>query len=421
MSPPPFPNGFTNAIQISYFTPAQEPPSGTASDPQPDGKPIPKLFQPLKIRGLTLQNRIMLSPLCQYSAQDGHLTPWHMAHLGGIISRGPGLAIIEATAILPEGRITPQDIGIWSDKHVEGEYGLRRIVEFAHSQNQKIAIQIAHAGRKASTVAPWLGMDVLATEEVGGWPSNVRGPSAVPYNEDHATPKELSLDDIEELKKAWGAAVKRAVKAGFDVIEIHNAHGYLLHSFLSPISNKRTDRYGGSFENRVRLTLEIVEVSRKEMPESMPLFLRLSATDWLEHSGEESWTVEESAKLASLLAEKGVDLLDVSSAGNSPAQKIKGGPGYQAGFAKTIKKAVGDKLLVSAVGTITNGKQAQAIISGEGEQSMGSEELDLIAAGRMFQKNPGLVWAWAEDLGIQINVANQIRWGFGGRPGAPKK
>lgn len=153
----------------------------------------------------------------------------------------------------------------------------------------------------------------------------------------------------------------------------------------------------------------------------MPLFLRLSATDWLEHSGEESWTVEESAKLASLLAEKGVDLLDVSSAGNSPAQKIKGGPGYQAGFAKTIKKAVGDKLLVSAVGTITSGKQAQAIISGKGEQSIGSEELDLIAAGRMFQKNPGLVWTWAEELGIQINVANQIRWGFGGRPGAPKK
>ncbi|PMD65466.1 putative mannose-1-phosphate guanyltransferase [Hyaloscypha bicolor E] len=412
---------FKELKRIPYFTPAQEPPSGTASDPQPDGKPIPKLFQPLKIRGLTLQNRIMLSPLCQYSAQDGHLTPWHMAHLGGIISRGPGLTMIEATAILPEGRITPQDSGIWSDKHVEGEYGLRRIVEFAHSQNQKIAIQIAHAGRKASTVAPWLGMDVLATEEVGGWPSNVRGPSAVPYNEEHATPKELSLDDIEELKKAWGAAVKRAVKAGFDVIEIHNAHGYLLHSFLSPVSNKRTDRYGGSFENRVRLTLEIVEVSRKEMPESMPLFLRLSASDWLEYSGKESWTVEESAKLASLLSEKGVDLLDVSSGGNSPGQKIKGGPGYQAGFAKTIKKAVGDKLLVSAVGTITSGKQAQAIISGEGEQSMGSEELDLIAAGRMFQKNPGLVWDWAEDLGIQINVANQIRWGFGGRPGAPKK
>ena len=348
------------------------------------------------------------------------MTPWHMSHLGGIISRGPGLAMVEATAIVPEGRITPQDVGIWSDEHVEGEYGLKRVVEFAHSQNQKIGIQIAHAGRKASTVAPWLSMAAVATEDVGGWPENVRGPSSEAYNGDHATPKELSLSDIEELKKAWGKAVERAVKAGFDVIEIHNAHGYLLHSFVSPVSNKRTDKYGGSFENRVRLTLEIVDVSRQNMPKDMPLFLRLSATDWAEHTGKPSWTVEESAKLAGLLAERGVDLLDVSSGGNSPDQKIKSGPGYQAGFAKTIKKAVGDKLLVSAVGSITTGKQAQAIITGKGEESMGEEELDLIVAGRMFQKNPALVWSWAEDLGVEINVANQIRWGFGGRPGAKK-
>jgi 2,4-dienoyl-CoA reductase-like NADH-dependent reductase (Old Yellow Enzyme family) len=343
-----------------------------------------------------------------------------MAHLGGIISRGPGLAMVEATAVLPEGRITPEDSGIWSDDHVSGPFGLKKIVEFAHSQNQKIGIEIGHAGRKASTVAPWLNMGALATEDVGGWPHDVRGPSAVPYNEDHATPKELSLSEIESLKVAWGAAVKRAVEAGFDVIEIHNAHGYLLHSFVSPVSNKRTDKYGGSFENRVRLTLEIVDVSRKAMPEDMPLFLRLSATDWLEHTDQPSWTVDDSARLAGLLAERGVDLLDVSSAGNSSEQKIKGGPGYQAGFAKKIKKAVGEKLLVSAVGTITGGKQAQAIISGEGEGSMGEQELDLIVAGRMFQKNPGLVWAWAEELGVQINVANQIRWGFGGRPGAKK-
>jgi 2,4-dienoyl-CoA reductase-like NADH-dependent reductase (Old Yellow Enzyme family) len=328
--------------------------------------------------------------------------------------------MVEATAILPEGRITPEDSGIWDDSHVEGEYGLKSVVEFAHSQNQKIGIQIAHAGRKASTVAPWLSMGALATEDVGGWPKDVKGASAVPYNKDHAMPKELGLGDIEELKKAWGEAVKRAVRAGFDVVEIHNAHGYLLHSFLSSVSNKRTDKYGGSFENRVRLTLEIVEVSRKAMPDSMPLFLRLSATDWLEHTETESWTVEDSVKLAGLLAERGVDLLDVSTGGNSPDQKIKPGPGYQAGFAKTIKKAVGDKLLVSAVGTITGGKQAQAIISGEGEQSMGSEELDLIVAGRMFQKNPGLVWAWAEELGVQINVANQIRWAFGGRTAGKK-
>jgi 2,4-dienoyl-CoA reductase-like NADH-dependent reductase (Old Yellow Enzyme family) len=416
----------SNTPQISYFTPLQDPPSGTASDPQPNGASIPKLFTPLKIRGLTLQNRILLSPLCQYSAQNGHLTPWHMSHLGGIISRGPGLSMIEATAVLPEGRITPEDSGIWSDSHINSEYGLKKIVEFAHSQNQKIGIQLAHAGRKASTVAPWLSFGALATDDVGGWPDNVFGPSAIPYNPDHAQPKEMSIDDIETLKKAWVAAVKRAVEAGFDVIEIHNAHGYLLHSFLSPAANKRTDKYGGSFENRIRLTLEIVELTRKEMPGDMPLFLRLSATDWLDHNPEykgESWTIHDSVRLAPLLAERGVDLLDVSSAGNHPMQKIVPGPGYQAPFSKAIKRVVGSKMLVGTVGTITSGKQAEALLTGKGkeEEARGEEELDVVVVGRMFQKNPGLVWSWAEELGVEINVANQIRWGFGGRPGAPKK
>lgn len=347
-----------------------------------------------------------------------------MAHLGGIISRGPGLSTIEATAVVPEGRITPEDSGIWSDEHLEGQFGLKQICEFAHSQGQKIAIQLAHAGRKASTVAPWLSMGAVATEEVNGWPNNVKAPSAIPYNDDHCSPSELSLDDIEDLKKAWLAAVKRAVKAGFDVIEIHNAHGYLLHNFISPASNKRTDKYGGSFENRTRLTLEIVELTRKEMPKDMPLFLRISASDWLDVNPEfkgESWTVADTVKLAPLLAKAGVDLIDVSSAGNHPMQKISPGPGYQVPFAKAIKKAVGDTLLVGAVGTITHGKQAEAILTGKGEESKGDEELDMVIAGRMFQKNPGLVWTWAEELGVQINVANQIRWGFGGRPGAPKK
>lgn len=236
----------------------------------------------------------------------------------------------------------------------------------------------------------------------------------------------MTLEDIESLKKSWVAGVKRAVAAGFDVIEIHNAHGYLFHNFISPASNHRTDQYGGSFENRTRLTLEIVELTRKEMPKDMPLFLRLSATDWLDVNPEykgESWTNEDSIKLAPLLAERGVDFLDVSSAGNHPMQKISTGPGYQAPFAKAIKKAVGDKMLVSAVGTITSGKQAEAIVTGKGSEEMaqGEQELDAVVVGRMFQKNPGLVWTWAEELGCQINVANQIRWGFGGRPGAPKK
>ncbi|KAH9208485.1 hypothetical protein DL95DRAFT_395224 [Leptodontidium sp. 2 PMI_412] len=416
------------ASGISYFTPAQFPPSGTASNPQPHGVPIPKLFTPLQIRGLKLQNRIVLSPLCQYSAINGHHTAWHFAHLGGIISRGPGLSIIEATAVVPEGRITPEDSGIWEDGHVEGDWGLRKICEFAKSQGQKIGIQLAHAGRKASTVAPWLSMGTLASEDVGGWPNNVKAPSAIPYNPDHITPKEMSLGEINELKKAWIAAVRRSVKAGFDVIEIHNAHGFLLHSFLSPASNQRTDQYGGSFENRVRLTLEIVELTRREMPDSMPLFLRLSASDWLDVNPEykgESWSLEDSVRLAPLLAERGVDVLDVSSAGNHLLQKITPGPGYQVPFAKAIKNAVGGKMLVGTVGMITSAKQAEAILTGKGDPLTADgeipEELDLAIVGRMFQKNPALVWSWAEELGVEINVANQIRWGFGGRPGAAKK
>jgi 2,4-dienoyl-CoA reductase-like NADH-dependent reductase (Old Yellow Enzyme family) len=319
--------------------------------------------------------------------------------------------MIEATAVLPEGRITPEDCGLWKDSQIEP---LRRIVEFAHSQGQKIGIQIAHAGRKASTVAPWLAAAAVATKENGGWGDNVKAPSAIAYNEDHASPKEMTLEDIEELKAAWVAAVKRAVAAGVDVIEVHNAHGYLLHEFVSPVSNKRTDKYGGSFENRVRLSLEIVELTRETIPKDMPLFFRLSATDWLDYEGSpvsESWTVADSCKLAQLLADRGVDLIDVSSAGNHPAQKIITGPGYQAPFAKEIKKAVGDKMAVGTVGSITSGKQANDLLE---------EGLDLAIVGRMFQKNPALVWYWAEELGVEINVANQIRWGFGGRPGAKK-
>lgn len=318
--------------------------------------------------------------------------------------------MIEATAVVAEGRITPEDSGIWKDSQA---VELKKVVEFAHSQGQHIGIQLAHAGRKASTVAPWLSAGALATEDVNGWPDNVYGPSAIPYNEDHAMPKAMTESDIEELKKAWVAAVKRAVSAGFDVIEIHNAHGYLLHTFISPVSNKRTDKYGGSFENRVRLTLEIVDLTRKEIPDSMPLFLRISATDWLEETDYEgeSWTIKDTARLAVLLAERGVDLIDVSSGGCHPKQHIHVRPGYQAPFAKEIKKAVGDKMAVGTVGAITSGKQANDLLE---------EGLDLAIAGRMFQKNPSLVWTWAEELGVEINVANQIRWGFGGRPGVKK-
>lgn len=327
-----------------------------------------------------------------------------MAHLGGIIQRGPGLAIVEAAGVVPEGRITPQDCGIWKDSQIEP---FKKIVEFAHSQNQKIAIQLAHAGRKASTVAPWLSAGDVATKDNGGWPDNVYAPSAIAYNDHHCKPKAMTLEDIESYKKAFKAACERAVKAGFDVIEIHNAHGYLLHEFLSPASNHRTDQYGGSFENRTRLTLEIVDIARSTIPKDMPLFLRISADDWLKEAGIEGWTVDDTVKLAPLLAEKGVDLLDVSSGGLHEKQHIHGGPGYQVPFANAVKKAVGDKMLVSAVGSITEGKQANGYLE--------DGNLDIIMAGRMFQKNPGLVWSWADDLGVEGRWANQIRWGFGGR------
>ncbi|KAK8182616.1 NADH-dependent flavin oxidoreductase [Phyllosticta citribraziliensis] len=392
---------------VPYFTPAQNPPSGTAWEPQSGGKPIPKLFQPLKIRGITLQNRIGLAPLCQYSAQDGHMTDWHVAHLGGIISRGPGLSFVEATGVTPEGRITPEDVGLWKDSQIEP---IKRVVDFAHSQSQLIGIQLAHAGRKASTVAPWLSPGDIAGEELNGWPKSVYAPSSIPYNERHATPHAYTKVEIQDLKKAWGDATRRALKCGFDTIQIHNAHGYLLHEFLSPATNKRTDEYGGSFENRIRLSLEIVEIVRSIIPETMPLTIRVSATDWLEEDPEfgpeKSWTVDDTARFAEILADKGVDLIDISSAGNHPNQKIKGGPAYQAAFAKTVKAKVGDKLLVASVGSISTGKLAQQQLD---------EGLDMVFAGRWFQKNPGLVWTWADELGVEINNANQIRWGFGGR------
>ncbi|PSS32035.1 hypothetical protein PHLCEN_2v2180 [Hermanssonia centrifuga] len=396
------------AQNVPYFTPAQIPASGTAV-PDPDGKPIPSLFKPIKIRGLELQNRIVLAPLCQYSGKDGFPTPWHMAHIGGIVSRGPGLSFIEATAVVPEGRITPEDLGIWSDEHIPA---FAELTTFAHSQNQKIAIQLAHAGRKASTLAPWLPQNQIATEELGGWPDDVVGPSAIVHSDGLATPKQLTKEGIRGVVQAFADAARRAVQAGFDVIEIHGAHGFLLHSFMSPVSNHRTDEYGGSWENRTRILIEIVDAIRKVVPADLPVFYRISATDFLETSlpDTESWKVSDTIKLAPLLADHGVDLLDVSSAGNHPLQSL--GPlrtveAYQSDLSAEIKAAVGDKIIVGAVGGINNGKLAQRILD-EGKA-------DVIFVGRLFQKNPGAVWQFAEDLGVRITAAHQIEWAFFGR------
>ena len=406
---PVIPN--TAAPNASFYTPRQTIPSGAATNPQSDGTTPPKLFTPLKIRNMTLQNRIFLSPLCQYSSDNGYHTKWQQTHLGGIIQRGPGLTIVEATAVLPEGRITPEDSGLWEDGQKEP---LRWTVDFAHSQNQHVAIQLAHAGRKASTVAPWLSAGDVAVEEVGGWPENVWAPSAVAFSERFPTPKAMTDEKIQEVKEAYVASAKRAVEVGFDAIEIHAAHGYLFHEFLSPVSNKRTDSYGGSFENRTRLLLETVELVRRAVPEDYPIFVRVSATDWLEgvQGFGDSWKVADTVRLAPLLAQRGVDLLDVSSGGIHPSQNISiHGAGYQAGFAKEVKKAVGEKMLVTAVGAITTGQLANELVE---------DGLDAVMVGRYFQKNPGMVWTMAEELGVEINAANQIRWGFKGRAGGKK-
>ncbi|KAJ6160668.1 hypothetical protein N7470_004064 [Penicillium chermesinum] len=374
------------AAGISYFTPAQVPPG-------------------------RLRSKSTLSPLCQYSAQDGHMTDWHMAHLGGIAQRGPGLLMVEATAVQAEGRITPEDHGLWKDSQIEP---LRRVIEFVHSQNQLIGVQIAHAGRKASTVAPWLSAGDTATEAVNGWPDRVIGPSNIPFSDKFPTPKAVSKADIEQLKKDWVAAVKRAVKAGADFVEIHNAHGYLLSSFLSPATNNRTDEYGGSFENRIRLSLEIAQLTRDAVPKDMPVFLRVSATDWLEEvlPNEPSWRSEDTVRFAKALADSGnVDVLDISSGGNHNRQHIHAKPAFQAPFAVAVKKAVGDKLKVGSVGMIESAHLANDLVEKQG--------LDFVLVGRGFQKNPGLVWTWAEELDVEISMANQIRWGFASRGGGP--
>ncbi|PPQ80486.1 LOW QUALITY PROTEIN: hypothetical protein CVT25_001752 [Psilocybe cyanescens] len=386
----------------SFYTPLQSLPAGTALVKQRSGKPIPKAFEPLRIRGVEFPNRIFVGLFLNVIMETRTLSP----KIGGIVSRGPGLSFVEATAVTPEGRITPQDVGIWSDAHADA---LSKLVEFAHSQSQKIAIQLAHAGRKASTTAPWLDGNGIATKELEGWPDNVWGPSSIPFAPGYPVPKELTVEEIKGLVTAFAEGAKRAVTAGFDVIEIHNAHGFLLNSFISGTSNKRTDQYGGSFENRIRFTLEVVDAGCNTR--KMPLFLRfrISATEWLEvvAPNEPSWTSEDTVRFASILVEHGIDLLDVSAGGNSPLQELRSGPEYQVPFSADVKAALGSKILVGAVGGLFEAKIAEAVLD--------SGRADVIFIGRQFEKNPGHVWAIADELAVDAKFANQMQWGFRGR------
>jgi 2,4-dienoyl-CoA reductase-like NADH-dependent reductase (Old Yellow Enzyme family) len=326
------------------------------------------LFSPLRIKNIELKNRIVVSPMCQYSAEDGFANDWHLVHLGSRAVGGASLIISEAAGVSPEARISPGDIGIWKDEHISM---LKRITDFIHKNGSIAGIQLAHAGRKASFTAPWEGPKQLTAEE-GGW--KTVAPSAIPFNEADLAPEALSTEGIQKVIADFKAATVRTIAAGFKVIELHGAHGYLIHQFLSPLSNQRTDEYGGSFENRIRFALEIVAAVQEEWPAENPLFLRISATDW----AEGGWTLEESVKLSAIMKDKGVDLIDASSGGLAIQQQIPLSPGYQVQFAEAIKQETG--ILTGAVGLITNAQQAEEILE--------NGQADLVFLARELLRDP---------------------------------
>lgn len=329
---------------------------------------MPHLFDPFTLKGITLRNRIGMSPMCQYSCDNGFANEWHKVHLGSRAIGGAALIIVEATAVEDRGRISPFDMGIWTDAHADA---LAPIAAFVTQHGAVPGIQIAHAGRKASTQRPWdTGHNV--PDDQGGWP--IVAPSAIPFAEDYRVPKALTRDDIREVQHAFRDAAVRAHGAGFRWLEIHAAHGYLLHSFMSPISNQREDEYGGSFENRIRFTLETTRLIRAAWPDDLPLAVRLSCTDWIEGG----WTLEESIELAKRLKAEGVDLIDCSSGGIAPHQKINTGAGYQVPFADAIRRQAG--IATAAVGLISDPMQAAEVIH--------NERADIVLLARELLRDP---------------------------------
>lgn len=327
------------------------------------------LFSPLTLRSVTLPNRIAVAPMCQYSAQDGFANDWHMVHLGSRAVGGAGLVIFEASAVVAEGRITPEDLGIWKDEHIAP---LRRITQFIAQQGAVAGIQLAHAGRKASVTRPWELTQGSIPLDQGGW--QTVGPSALAFDASYETPLALTAEQIADIVQAFVAAAGRAYQAGFKLIEIHAAHGYLLHEFLSPLSNTRTDQYGGSFENRTRLVMEVVTAVRQAWPEELPMLVRVSATEWVEGG----WSADETVALSVLLRKAGVDLVDISTGGNAANAVIPVGPGYQTQFAARVKKEAG--IASGAVGMITEPIQAEHILR--------TEQADLILLARELLRNP---------------------------------
>jgi 2,4-dienoyl-CoA reductase-like NADH-dependent reductase (Old Yellow Enzyme family) len=348
------------------------------------------LFTPLALRSVVLRNRILVSPMCQYSSSGGFATDWHLVHLGSRAVGGAAAVIAEATSVSPEGRISPHDLGIWQDAHVEP---LRRITNFIAAQGSVPGIQLAHAGRKASVDVPWRGGRALDETE-GGW-RPLYAPSAEAFSSRTAVPAAMTKADIERIIGDFARATSRALDAGFKIIELHGAHGYLLHEFLSPLSNMRKDEYGGSFENRIRFVLETVDAVRHVWPDDLPLFIRLSSTDWTEGG----WDIVQSTELARILRDRGVDLIDASSGGNVAGATIPVGPGYQVGFAEAIRRDAG--VLTGAVGLITDPHQADEIIR--------SSKADVVILARELLRDPYWPLRAARELGVKVTWPEQYQ------------
>jgi 2,4-dienoyl-CoA reductase-like NADH-dependent reductase (Old Yellow Enzyme family) len=341
------------------------------------------LFEPLSLREVKLRNRIVVSPMCQYSSQDGFANEWHFVHLGSRAVGGAGLVFTEASAVTPEGRISPEDLGIWKDQHVDE---LSRIVRFVGAQGAVPGMQLAHAGRKASTQQPWAGTKVLEVDQGGFRP--IYAPSPISFRPGDPVPEALSEAGIARIVRAFGDAAERALRAGFRVLELHAAHGYLLHEFLSPLSNQRSDQYGGSFDNRIRALLEAVRSVRARWPERLPLFVRISATDW----ADGGWDIGQSVELARRLAPEGVDLVDCSSGGLVPTARVPVGPGYQTPFAEQIRREA--KIKTGAVGMIRAPEQA--------EQILRSGQADVVILARQMLRDPYWPLTAARALGVQV-------------------
>ncbi|KAF4495884.1 NADPH dehydrogenase [Fusarium agapanthi] len=402
----------------------------------PDVAPIPgtqlvgnkvnsTLFSPLQVRGLTLQNRIAVSPMGMFSANDGHLNDFHLVHYGSFATRGAALVIVEATAVAPNARVSTGDSGLWKDSQIAP---LKRVVDYIHVQGQKSGIQLCHSGPKGSMLPPWLAKGdpmvyfPLANEESRGWPNDVWGPSAICHGPGYPVPKEMGQKQIDLAIDQFASAARRAAEAGVgDFIELHGAHGYLINAFLSPLTNHRTDEYGGSFQNRTHFLFRVLKAVRGAIPDTVVLSLRISAVEWMEWSDQDCWTLEDSIKLAKLLPQAGVDILDISSGGNHNDQKIDIHPYYQIDLAYQIRQAIkadGIELLIAAVGFVDKPDMAESVVRGNGDfgalqktngingnaerRKYEEPQADLVMVGRQFLRDSGFVLTAAKSLGVKV-------------------